>query len=416
MAVYDAASRAGREVRESAWHRSNSFQELRTEAGSPGSPGAESPTSDHADDTRCSSHDGQADITDSAGAVADSTAAYAGALPSRSLAAAEEGGLGEDPASWRFRRRVTSPHDDPDRREFYLLQLRVDDNIAATASLGDFDVCISATTLQSRPEVWLRGLSCDAAGRLLFPRAGPGSAAPGGTSTTALSPSDCLPWVTAPRQLLGQALHISVHRGSVIVLERAVNFNTVAPAGGGAGTSAGAPPPPPAHTRVTESAALRPVTAPAPTSVLAEVMAEAIAGGHGPVRLLQSQEGGVGRRRPSRVSPPRGSPGGRRSPTTGRHLLSSSTESIGAGTAASPPSGTGAGATQEVSPTTAKRQELARMREQMRASLRHGQAAALNALAGQSRRPAAAPAAGSTAPMTVTPIVPLARLESHDPA
>ena len=123
---------------------------------------------------------------------------------------------GDDISSWRYRRTVASPHDDPDAREYYLLQLKVDRGLGDEGSC--FDVMIEGVSITGRPHVWLRGLRRGPGDRLRVPRVGvDGGGAGHGTApaadgaaslSTAFYPDAHLPWVAFPRQLYGQSLRI----------------------------------------------------------------------------------------------------------------------------------------------------------------------------------------------------------------
>uniref|UniRef100_A0A7S0TUN7 Uncharacterized protein n=2 Tax=Hemiselmis andersenii TaxID=464988 RepID=A0A7S0TUN7_HEMAN len=113
---------------------------------------------------------------------------------------------GDDPSMWRYQRTHLGSQDDPEKREFYLFQVRLPDHVVDTSRA--YRVTISSKTLPDRPSHTFDALEADEQGRILFPRAQFDGQI---VETTALSPADDLTIVNMPYDLLGHTLDVEVH-------------------------------------------------------------------------------------------------------------------------------------------------------------------------------------------------------------
>lgn len=289
-------------------------------------------------------------------------------------------------STWGYQKSVYSEHDDPDRPEFYYTQIALPtDELEYDPAETMYEVKVIGITMPEQPEHVCAAAGRNEQGKLLFQR-------PGDTDGTLLGAfldvAHELPWVNTPTELLGQQLKIVVFRRSTddgeegcLVSERIVTFRapsaqqlskipayprppTSAPEGSGATRQ---------HSRQhleapsDAAAAARPGTAPAfsPTKQ----------GGAGPL----SPGGVAGRRSSSAVRSP-AAQGAAVSPAS---RWNSWAESEG-GTLQNP-------AVRELSqenksfedsPASKKKKELARMRQQMRASLQQTQSQVLASMGG----------------------------------
>mmetsp|Transcript_50828 Transcript_50828/g.158838 ORF Transcript_50828/g.158838 Transcript_50828/m.158838 type:complete len:530 (+) Transcript_50828:380-1969(+) len=226
----------------------------------------------------------------------------------------------------------------PENAEFYFLQMRLPDGDEIDIR-GTFIVEIVGSSLSSKPEYEFPfALECNEGRKILFPRSVAGEI----RFTTVLSPCDVLPWITAPRQLLGHSLDVSVYRdlgssrkGSLL-MRRTVNYRPSSSLHGG-DAQGEVPRSAPAH-HVSKQLHL------------------------GPTEPHNAEQ-----ERPSTVatSPSQGTleTG---SPSKNRQLSELSREKLSS----------------NVSPATQKRMELASIRQQMRASLQQTQSTLLASIKG----------------------------------
>ena len=139
----------------------------------------------------------------------------------------------EGPVStWGYRKSTYSEHDDPERREFYFTQLTLaPEELMLDAVNNSYLVHMKCMTLPNQPEHICAAAGRNDQGKLLFQRAGESDDTI--VLSTILSTADELPWVTDPTQLMGQQLKITIYRrhsdsnpaqGDTLVSERTVTF------------------------------------------------------------------------------------------------------------------------------------------------------------------------------------------------
>jgi len=274
-------------------------------------------------------------------------------------------------STWGYRKSVYSEHDDPSCREFYYTQLTLPPaELEQHPAEEKYLVRMKGLSFDDQPEHTCIAAGRNEDGKLLFGRAGES----GEVLSSILSAADEIPWVTVPIQLKGHQIKFTIYRrgqasqensGEVFVSERVVTFR------------------PPTHL---------PIPAyPAPPTSAPEGMA---ARSHG--RQALAPQAGAAAARPGTapaVSPSKD--GGRGSPSPGRRSPKGVSPTARWNTWAES-GGAEAGPMQnpmvrelsqenksfEESPAARKKKELARMRQQMRASLQQTQSQVLASMGG----------------------------------
>eukprot|EP00960_Hanusia_phi_P066809 766480-Hanusia_phi.AAC.11 len=239
----------------------------------------------------------------------------------------------EQTTRFQSQNSVSDSLQNPDNAEFYFLQIKLPEGYNVDVR-ETFIIEIVGSSLSSKPEYEFPfPLQCNESRKFLFPRSVAGEI----RYSTVLSPSDVLPWITSPRQLLGQSIEISVYqdlgsnrRGSM-AMQRTVHYRPASSHPGG-DWQLQVPRSAPAH-NVSKQ-----------------------------LHLGQTDPHGAEPERPSTVatSPSQGTleTG---SPSKNRQLSELSREKLSS----------------NVSPATQKRMELASIRQQMRASLQQTQSSVL---------------------------------------
>jgi hypothetical protein len=282
-------------------------------------------------------------------------------------------------SSWGYRKSLYSEHDDPARPEFYYTPIALPPNeLKHDPAETMYEVKLVGITLPGQPEHVCAAAGRNKEGKLLFQR-------PGETDGTMLGAfldiADVLPWVNAPKELLGQELKIVIFRRSTdnyeegYVSERVVTFR--APSAEQLSKIPQYPRPPTSAPEGERSrqhlvvpfdaaAAARPGTAPAfsPTKL----------GGQGPI----SPVGPSGRRSSSAMRPDKSAT---HSPAARWNSWAESEEG-GAVQNLAVRELSRENKSFEDSPAAKKKKELARMRQEMRASLQQTQSQVLASMGG----------------------------------
>ena len=310
-------------------------------------------------------------------------------------------------STWGYRKSVYSEHDAPERREFYFTQLTLPPSeLAYDPAENTYIVSIVSVTDPHQPQH-----ECAAAGRneqskLLFQRAGDTD---GTQLSSVLSVSDELPWVQQPNDLMGHQLKITICRRSnsthedTWVSDRLVSFRQ-----------------PPAQLLPAIPSYPRPPTSAPENSAarhhgrqhLALLSASSAAARPGTAPAISPTKG-TGRVSPPHAHRPVARDGsasslrGSTSPNSSKALAAAPAARWNSWAESEEAAG-GAGAPMqnpmvrelsqenksfEESPAAKKKRELARMRQQMRASLQQTQSQVLASMGGTAPS-AAAPAGG----------------------
>ena len=274
-------------------------------------------------------------------------------------------------STWAYRKSVYSEHDDPQCREFYYTQLSLPpEELEEDSAERTYVVKIEGMSFDHQPEHTCIAAGRNEDGKLLFQRAGDDEQ----RLSTILSTADELPWITVPIQLKSHQLRLAIYRrrnsaedcsGDVFVSERVVNFR--APYN----VPIAAYPEPP--TSAPEAMATR---SHGRQSLVLQPGAAAARPGTAPA-VSPSKEAGRGTPSPGKRSPQGVSPAARWSswaenggaeaggvPNLLLRELSQENKSF------------------EESPAARKKKELARMRQQMRASLQQTQSQVLASMGG----------------------------------
>jgi hypothetical protein len=297
-------------------------------------------------------------------------------------------------SSWGYRKSLYSEHDDPARPEFYYTPIALPPNeLEHDPAETLYEVKLVGITLPGQPEHVCAAAGRNKEGKLLFQR-------PGDTDGTMLGAfldiAEVLPWVNAPKELLGQELKIVIFRRSTdkyeegYVSERVVTFR--APSAEQLSKIPQYPRPPTSAPEGERSrqhldvpfdaaAAARPGTAPAfsPTKL----------GGQGPI----SPVGPSGRRSSSAMRPDKSAT---HSPAARWNSWAESEEG-GAVQNLAVRELSRENKSFEDSPAAKKKKELARMRQEMRASLQQTQSKVLASMGGGAATKSVALGAGGGA-------------------